>query len=109
MHLRLLHIHLYIHTCTYAHSCAHTCTDVNVAFQQAMLKVGMESEDLPRQFTLTVDEPCPLSDARRPPGGGAMGGEEVEPAGLNAWSLLGLSHTVNWPLHILFTPAVLEK
>ena len=31
---------------------------------------------------------------------------EVPPTG---WAALGLAYKVQWPLHILFTPAVLEK
>lgn len=31
---------------------------------------------------------------------------EVPPTG---WAALGLTYKVQWPLHILFTPAVLEK
>lgn len=31
---------------------------------------------------------------------------EAPPTG---WAALGLSYKVKWPLHILFTPAVLEK
>lgn len=27
----------------------------------------------------------------------------------SGWAALGLSYKVQWPLHILFTPAVLEK
>ncbi len=26
-----------------------------------------------------------------------------------AWNVLGLSYTPNWPLHVFFTPTVLEK
>lgn len=25
------------------------------------------------------------------------------------WSVLGLAYSVQWPLHIFFTPAILEK
>ncbi len=31
---------------------------------------------------------------------------EAPPTG---WAALGLAYKVQWPLHILFTPAVLEK
>lgn len=72
---------------------ATTQHDVNVAFQQAMLKVGIDDEELMKQFKLTVTKP-PSQPGR---------------TGINAWLYLGLSHSVNWPLHILFTPAILEK
>ncbi len=78
---------------------------MNVAFQQAMLKVGIDNEDLMRQFRLTVSAPPPTKKLAfvpptAPKGDGAMVG---------AWSHLGLAHTVSWPLHILLTPAILEK
>ena len=71
-------------------STTHTRPDVNIAFQQAMLKVGMDNEDLMKQFKLVVTLPPHK-------GGGA------------AWNFLGLTQTVEWPLHILFTPTMLEK
>lgn len=35
-----------------------------------------------------------------------MSPREVPPTG---WAALGLTYKVQWPLHILFTPAILEK
>lgn len=77
-------------------------TDVNVAFQQAMVKVGMENEDLMKQFKLTVT--LPQQEERRPQGPGP-----ATKKGEGAWKHLNLAHSVSWPLHILFTPAILEK
>ncbi len=76
----------------------HMHSDMNIAFQQAMLKVGIEKEELMKQFQLTL----PQTKAVRGGSGRDQGGKE-------AWQLLGMSHTVEWPLHILFTPLVLEK
>ena len=79
-------------------------TDVNVAFQQAMLKVGIENDDLMKQFQLTLPErKGSLTQAAKsgPMRGGAKG--------KGAWDLLGMTHTVEWPLHILFTPVILDK
>ena len=79
-------------------------SDVNIAFQQAMLKIGLDNEDLMKQFTLTVV---------MPQRGVAWGQESRGPAPAETkkpgWSSLGLTHTVEWPLHILFTSAILEK
>ncbi len=82
---------------THIHTQTHY-SDVNVAFQQAMLKVNIEKEELMKQFQLT------LPQTRAPRGDGGRG-EGVK----EAWQLLGMSHTVEWPLHILFTPLILEK
>ncbi len=59
--------------------------------------MGIEKEELMKQFQLTL----PQTKAVRG-GGRDQGGKE-------AWQLLGMSYTVDWPLHILFTPLVLEK
>ena len=79
---------------------------MNVAFQQAMLKVGMENEELMKQFQLTVSLPTP--DPKKP-SLTAVATARKEGGSASAWNHLGLSHTVSWPLHILFTPATLEK
>ena len=65
-----------------------------------MLKVGLDNEDLMKQFKLTVV--MPQRGALRT---GPSPAETKKPG----WSSLGLTHTVEWPLHILFTPAILEK
>ncbi|XP_055010891.1 gamma-tubulin complex component 4 [Boleophthalmus pectinirostris] len=80
-----------------------THSDVNVAFQQAAHKVLLDDDNLLPLLHLTVDyqskdkdpAPGPDSSPRDPPASG--------------WAALGLSYRVQWPLHILFTPAVLEK
>ena len=76
--------------------------DINVAFRQAMTKLGIEDETLLRQFQLTVPPPPDrkgvLPTAQKP-----------ETKIQNGWDQLGLSFKPKWPLHILFTPAVLEK
>lgn len=88
--------------------------DVNVAFQQAAHKVLLDDDNLLPLLHLTVDyqskdkdqapgsregpaAPAPIQDTspREPPQTG--------------WAALGLTYKVQWPLHILFTPAVLEK
>jgi len=67
-----------------------------------MVKVGMENEDLMKQFKLTVT--LPQQEERRPKGPGP-----TTKKGEGAWKHLNLAHSVSWPLHILFTPAILEK
>ena len=79
-------------------------SDVNIAFQQAMLKVGLDNEDLMKQFKLTVVTPqrgvSQTQESRGP-----APAETKKPG----WCSLGLTHSVEWPLHILFTPTMLEK
>ena len=68
------------------------------------MKIGMENEDLMKQFKLTVTLPQredkKLLGSSRP---------TTKRKGESAWNHLGLSHSVSWPLHILFTPTILEK
>ena len=74
-------------------------TDVNVAFRQAMIKIGMDHEELAKQFELIVT--TPTSELGKAP---ARSKRKT-----SAWRYIGLAHTVSWPLHVVFTPAALEK
>eukprot|EP00731_Ephydatia_muelleri_P031040 Em0022g554a len=71
--------------------------DVNTCFKQAMIKVAIESDDIAKQFTLTMT-PLAAPVAATPTGDAD-----------NPWERLGLCYTVSWPHHLLFTPPVLEK
>ncbi|XP_010780594.1 gamma-tubulin complex component 4 [Gymnodraco acuticeps] len=85
--------------------------DVNVAFQQAAHKVLLDDDNLLPLLHLTVDyqgkdskEATGPRDSATPPQDTSP--REVPPTG---WAALGLIYKVQWPLHILFTPAILEK
>ncbi|XP_067104999.1 gamma-tubulin complex component 4 [Osmerus mordax] len=84
--------------------------DVNVAFQQAAHKVLLDDDNLLPLLHLTVDsqgkdkETTGTREGATPPQ--ETSPREVPPTG---WAALGLAYKVQWPLHILFTPAVLEK
>lgn len=84
--------------------------DVNVAFQRASHKVLLDDDNLLPLLHLTVDyqgkekESSGSRDGNTPPQDTSP--REAPPTG---WAALGLSYKVKWPLHILFTPAVLEK
>uniref|UniRef100_A0A3Q3X7X3 Gamma-tubulin complex component n=1 Tax=Mola mola TaxID=94237 RepID=A0A3Q3X7X3_MOLML len=79
--------------------------DVNVAFQQAAHKVLLDDDNLLPLLHLSVDYQSKDSkDGATPPQDTSP--REVPPTG---WAALGLTYKVQWPLHILFTPAVLEK
>uniref|UniRef100_A0A3P9CG39 Gamma-tubulin complex component n=1 Tax=Maylandia zebra TaxID=106582 RepID=A0A3P9CG39_9CICH len=85
--------------------------DVNVAFQQAAHKVLLDDDNLLPLLHLTVDyQGKDGKDASLPREGATppqdTSPREVPPTG---WAALGLTYKVQWPLHILFTPAVLEK
>ncbi|XP_030433265.1 gamma-tubulin complex component 4 isoform X3 [Gopherus evgoodei] len=83
--------------------------DVNVAFQQSAHKVLLDDDNLLPLLHLTIEyhgkEYKDASQAREGPS------RELSPreAPTSGWAALGLSYKVQWPLHILFTPAVLEK
>ena len=76
--------------------------DVNVAFRQAMTKLGIEDETLLHQFQLIVPPP---PDRK----GVLLTAQKPKAKIHNSWDQLGLSFKPKWPLHILFTSAVLEK
>ncbi|XP_018619101.1 gamma-tubulin complex component 4 [Scleropages formosus] len=85
--------------------------DVNVAFQQAAHKVLLDDDNLLPLLHLTIDyqgkeakEAAGTREGATPPQDSSP--REVPPTG---WAALGLAYKVQWPLHILFTPAVLEK
>uniref|UniRef100_A0A8B9MNJ5 Gamma-tubulin complex component n=1 Tax=Accipiter nisus TaxID=211598 RepID=A0A8B9MNJ5_9AVES len=83
--------------------------DVNVAFQQSAHKVLLDDDNLLPLLHLTIEyhgkEHKDTSQTREGPS------RELSPreAPASGWAALGLSYKVQWPLHILFTPAVLEK
>ncbi|XP_016067158.1 PREDICTED: gamma-tubulin complex component 4 isoform X3 [Miniopterus natalensis] len=83
--------------------------DVNVAFQQSAHKVLLDDDNLLPLLHLTIEyhgkEHKDATQAREGPP------RETSPreAPASGWAALGLSYKVQWPLHILFTPAVLEK
>uniref|UniRef100_A0A8C8DFY1 Gamma-tubulin complex component n=1 Tax=Oryzias sinensis TaxID=183150 RepID=A0A8C8DFY1_9TELE len=85
--------------------------DVNVAFQQAAHKVLLDDDNLLPLLHLTVD--CQGKDGKETAGprDGATPPQDTSPreAPPTGWAALGLTYKVQWPLHILFTPAVLEK
>ncbi|XP_023051816.1 gamma-tubulin complex component 4 isoform X3 [Piliocolobus tephrosceles] len=84
--------------------------DVNVAFQQSAHKVLLDDDNLLPLLHLTIEyhgkeHKADAPQAREGPS------RETSPreAPASGWAALGLSYKVQWPLHILFTPAVLEK
>uniref|UniRef100_A0A8D0KKU6 Gamma-tubulin complex component n=1 Tax=Salvator merianae TaxID=96440 RepID=A0A8D0KKU6_SALMN len=83
--------------------------DVNVAFQQSAHKVLLDDDSLLPLLHLTIychgKDPRDATQARETPS------RELSPheSPMSGWAALGLSYKIQWPLHILFTPAVLEK
>uniref|UniRef100_A0A8D0CML2 Gamma-tubulin complex component n=1 Tax=Scleropages formosus TaxID=113540 RepID=A0A8D0CML2_SCLFO len=75
------------------------------------LKVLLDDDNLLPLLHLTIDyqgkeakEAAGTREGATPPQDSSP--REVPPTG---WAALGLAYKVQWPLHILFTPAVLEK
>ncbi|CAJ1050058.1 gamma-tubulin complex component 4 [Xyrichtys novacula] len=85
--------------------------DVNVAFQQAAHKVLLDDDNLLPLLHLTVDYQGKDAKESVGPRDGATPPQDTSPreAPPTGWAALGLTYKVQWPLHILFTPAVLEK
>ncbi|XP_041034487.1 gamma-tubulin complex component 4 isoform X1 [Carcharodon carcharias] len=83
--------------------------DVNVAFQKSAHKVLLDDDNLLPLLHLTVEyHGKDLKDAAQSRDNSLRESSPRE-APTSGWSALGLSYKVQWPLHILFTPAVLEK
>ncbi|XP_071965450.1 gamma-tubulin complex component 4-like isoform X2 [Antedon mediterranea] len=72
--------------------------DINSAFKQAAHKVLMEDEAF-SMFKLTVTKAQTKTTGKKP---------EIA-AQTTGWASLGMSFSVQWPLHILFTQSVLDK
>uniref|UniRef100_A0A672SPJ7 Gamma-tubulin complex component n=1 Tax=Sinocyclocheilus grahami TaxID=75366 RepID=A0A672SPJ7_SINGR len=85
--------------------------DVNVAFQQAAHKVLLDDDNLLPLLHLTIDYQGKESKEASGNREGTTPPQETSPreAPPTGWAALGLAYKVQWPLHILFTPAVLEK
>uniref|UniRef100_A0A7N6A4Q1 Gamma-tubulin complex component n=1 Tax=Anabas testudineus TaxID=64144 RepID=A0A7N6A4Q1_ANATE len=85
--------------------------DVNVAFQQAAHKVLLDDDNLLPLLHLTVDYQGKDSKDVSGSRDGATPPQDTSPreSPPTGWAALGLTYKVQWPLHILFTPAVLEK
>lgn len=87
--------------------------DVNVAFQQAAHKVLLDDDNLLPLLHLTVDyqskDKDPAPGSREGPAPAPVQDTSPREPPQTGWAALGLTYKVQWPLHILFTPAVLEK
>ncbi|XP_026540436.1 gamma-tubulin complex component 4 [Notechis scutatus] len=83
--------------------------DVNVAFQQSAHKVLLDDDNLLPFLHLTIHYHG--KEHRDPSQNRETPSRELSPheSPTSGWAALGLSYKVQWPLHILFTPAVLEK
>lgn len=79
--------------------CCSCVADVNIAFQQAMMKIGIDHEELTKQFNLTVN--TPLSELGKVPA--------ISRRKTSSWKYIGMTHTVSWPLHVVFTPTALKR
>lgn len=64
-----------------------------------MIKIGMDHEELTKQFQLTV-----ITQASDLGKASAMSRRMI-----SAWNYIDMAHIVSWPLHVVFTPFALEK
>uniref|UniRef100_A0A8P4KR31 Gamma-tubulin complex component n=1 Tax=Dicentrarchus labrax TaxID=13489 RepID=A0A8P4KR31_DICLA len=75
------------------------------------LKVLLDDDNLLPLLHLTVDYQGKDGKEATGPRDGATPPQDTSPREVppTGWAALGLTYKVQWPLHILFTPAVLEK
>ncbi|MEE6503321.1 hypothetical protein FKM82_004799 [Ascaphus truei] len=83
--------------------------DINVAFQLSAHKVLLDDDNLLPLLHLTIDYHGKEHKDPSQPREGPSRETSPREAPTSGWAALGLSYKVQWPLHILFTPAVLEK
>ena len=83
----------------YMYVCCSCVADVNVAFQQAMMKIGIDHEELTKQFKLVVN--APLSELGKV--------SAISRRKSCSWKHIGMTHAVSWPLHVVFTPTALKR
>lgn len=79
---------------------SNTQHDVNLAFSYAARNLLLEDERLLKLFKFTIEN----TDSE-PSASGQMSVLKRE----SGWNCLNLTLNVEWPLHILFTPGVLER
>ncbi len=83
---------------------------MNLAFHQAISRVGLDSEKMSKQFELAVPYTKKRDRERVRDRDKERKTKEVkESVGVSAWEQLSLSHSCQWPLHTLITPPILNK
>ncbi|XP_077329225.1 gamma-tubulin complex component 4-like isoform X1 [Lithobates pipiens] len=83
--------------------------DINVAFQLSAHKVLLDDDNLLPLLHLTIDYHGKEHKDMSQPRDAASRDTSPREAPTSGWAALGLFYKVQWPLHILFTPAILEK
>ncbi|XP_064620606.1 gamma-tubulin complex component 4-like [Lineus longissimus] len=83
--------------------------DVNVAFNQAAHNVLLDDDDLLQKFQMIVDVKAAPPKKQIKPDITSEISQFGPPTAETGWSSLRLDYNVEWPLHILFTPGVLDK
>ncbi|KAJ8029377.1 Gamma-tubulin complex component 4 [Holothuria leucospilota] len=83
----------------------------NMAFQQAAHKVLFEDDDILSRFHITVpvEEESKKKRDKRIVSRGAFPESAVGGKLESGWHLMGMSCTFHWPMHIVFTPSVVER
>ncbi|KAK3797703.1 hypothetical protein RRG08_054720 [Elysia crispata] len=100
---------------TFQHAARNVLIDNDLLLQRFRLTVPLPPKEptrnvlidndlLLQRFRLTV--PLPPKEPKRSEGAVALGAPTEPEVG---WTVLGLSYCVQWPLHIFFTPSMLEK
>ncbi|XP_052795876.1 gamma-tubulin complex component 4-like isoform X1 [Mya arenaria] len=79
--------------------------DVNAAYLRAARNVLFHDDALLQRFKFTVKHAPKTQKKEGSTSSSSSSQSNVEPG----WSSLALTYSVQWPLHIFFTPAVLEK
>lgn len=81
-----------------------TSHDANAAFLQVLSKFLPDDDEAASMFTVVIDEECTQNEKKKKAASADQPGVVI-----SGWDCVKLQYDVQWPLHILFQPAVLEN
>ncbi|KAL6444756.1 hypothetical protein ACFW04_002073 [Cataglyphis niger] len=87
---------------------SHTSRDINLAFQIALRKMHLNDESAIDSFNFAVPVPPSENEDVDTDATDLPDNERQDPNEKRGWGLITLKYKVVWPLHLLFSPVVLN-
>ncbi|XP_072744883.1 gamma-tubulin complex component 4-like [Anoplolepis gracilipes] len=87
---------------------SHTSRDINLAFQIALRKMHLNDESAIDSFNFAVPMPPTENEDVDTDTTDLLNNERQDPNEKRGWGLITLKYKVVWPLHLLFSPVVLN-